>query len=115
MSKLSKIQIYAMRWLNGINKSSLEISDELSIPENQVIKTLEKLGTSQADKAAIQTKSSSAAQPIDLMIRHTAGKKTNNVSIMTQEASQLHDSIKQNSTFNPATQKGIFRPKSNDK
>ena len=50
----------------------------------------------------------------DLMIRQTAAKKNNSVSIMTEPASQLGDTFLQN--IAPTTKKTddyIFRPKQN--
>lgn len=47
-----------------------------------------------------------------LMIRHTAGKKTNNVSIMTEGASELNDELKKNFVNTPSrtSKNSIFRP-----
>lgn len=117
MSRLNKTQIYAIRWLASENKRSSEIASELSITEDQVIKTMEKYAKTQEDKESIKTKKSSVAstpKSKELMIRHTSSKKNNNVSIMTKEASQLNDDIKKQIKFNKNTEKGIFRPKSND-
>jgi hypothetical protein len=114
MSRLNKAQIYAIRWLASENKGSADIASELSITEDQVIKTMEKYSKTQEDKNAIKTKKSSvASKSKELMIRHTSSKKNNNVSIMTKEASQLNDDIKKKMKFNENTEKGIFRPKSN--
>jgi hypothetical protein len=48
----------------------------------------------------------------DLMIRHTSVKKTNNVSIMTEGASQVNDEFKKNSTTRPSKRfnNSIYRP-----
>jgi transposase len=48
----------------------------------------------------------------DLMIRHTSVKKTNNVSVMTEGASQLNDELKKNfgSTKSRTSKDSIFRP-----
>lgn len=45
------------------------------------------------------------------MIRHTKEKKTNNVSIMTREASEYNDHMKKKiSDKNDKNQEHIFRP-----
>lgn len=115
MPKLNKTQTYAIKWLNSQNKSSLEIADELKLTEKQVINIVEKSTQSlPAKDSQIKTKTSlpNNTRSQNLMIRHTAGKKSNNVSIMTGEASALNDELKKNQTgFNPNTEKAIFRPR----
>lgn len=115
MSRLNKLQIYAIRWLDSQGKQINDIANELSIPQTQISKTLEKYGKSQ-DESTISIKTTS--EPVeanrksktqDLMIRHTSAKKTNNVSIMTREASALNDEVKKNN-IHPRTEQNIFRP-----
>lgn len=116
MSKLNKVQTYAIRWLHHEGKSSEDIASELSITQNQVEKTLEKYSDVQNDSSSIKTKTEpvgkkSTTKSQDLMIRHSSNKKTNNVSIMTKEASALNDEIKKSNQFHPKTEQNIFRPK----
>lgn len=114
MARLNQTQIYAIRWLESQGQKSDKIAEELSLTENQVIKVLEKNTSTKQDETAIKTKKSSAAsRSHNLMIRQTAAKKSNNVSIMTKEASELNDSSKNQGSPNPKVEKGIFRPKSN--
>lgn len=48
----------------------------------------------------------------DLMIRHTSVKKTNNVSIMTEAASQVNDEFKKSNNTKPSKRftDSIFKP-----
>jgi hypothetical protein len=48
----------------------------------------------------------------DLMIRHSSVKKTNNVSIMTEVASQLHDEYRKKGDSHPSKRfkDSIYRP-----
>jgi hypothetical protein len=112
MPRLNKTQTYAIQWLNSQNKQPIEIADELKLPEKQVLTVLEKTTqTTNQEPAVKTTKSPAGNRSQNLMIRHTAGKKTNNVSIMTGEASALHDELKNKTGFNPNTEKAIFRPR----
>lgn len=110
MSRLNKTQIYAIRWLNSQNKTAKQIADELELVESQVQKTLEK-NTATSQDNNIKTAKSPSSKSHSLMITETASKKTKNVSIMTKEASELNDNIKQNMCHHPVTEKAIFRPK----
>lgn len=117
MAKLNKIQTYAIYWLSSLNKSTIDIADELNVTEKQVLSALEKNASTKIDdqKDSIKTVTSSAAPkitPKDLMINQTSAKKTNSVSIMTKEASELSDELRKkiHTTTKTDTQKGIFRP-----
>lgn len=48
----------------------------------------------------------------NMMVRHTANKKTNNVSIMTEASSQLNDELVKNfgNTTSRTSKNAIFRP-----
>lgn len=116
MNKINKTQTYAVCWLNSLNKSVTDIADELKITEKQVLTILEKNTQSKStDDEVIKTATSSVTSkitPKDLMISHTSAKKTNSVSIMTKEASELSDELRKNINGNSKTdqQRGIFRP-----
>lgn len=114
MAKLNKTQMYAIRWLEYEGLTSDKIAEELSLPENDVIKTIEKHSRSkndETDNKVKTTKSSAANRSQNLMIRETSAKKTNNVSIMTGAASMMNDELmKSVQAHNPNTEKNIFRP-----
>jgi orotate phosphoribosyltransferase-like protein len=104
MSKLNKTKEYAIKYLLSQSMSSEDIAKELNISVELVntYKTEEKTKPAKTDKTK------------DLMIRQTAAKKNNSVSIMTEPASQLGDTFLQNMA--PPTKKTdsyIFRPKQN--
>ena len=116
MAKLTKTEIYAIRWLAFEGFESNKIAEELKLPENDVIKTIEKHSRTKqdnTDEKVRTTKSSAAGRSQNLMIRETSGKKLNSVSIMTGEASMMNDELMKNAkAHNPNTEKNIFRPNS---
>lgn len=87
--KLSKSTCYAINWLYANGKSIEEISDELDIKTDNITKYIEKNNIQNSIEIANK---SEPVKSKNLMIRHTAEKKTNNVSIMTKEASTFNDS-----------------------
>jgi hypothetical protein len=110
MSKLNKTQIYAIRWLANQGTTQERIAAELDLNIEQVIKTLEKYGSS--DKSnAIEEKQSPVKQ--SSMITETSGKRTKNVAIMTKEASEQHDAARHKTQTVNNNENSIFRPKSN--
>jgi len=112
MARINKTLGYAISWLNSQNKSPIEIADELKITEKQVLTVLEKVSTSTSDNN-LKTAKSPASKSKSLMITETAGKKSNNVAIMTGAASMLNDSLKDNMPNIPRTRNDsfIFKPK----
>jgi glycogen synthase len=114
MAKLTKTEIYAIRWLDYDGLKSDKIAEELNLPENEVIKTIEKHSRTKKEETNEKvrtTKSSAAGRSQNLMIRETSSKKINSVSIMTGEASMMNDELmKRVSAHNPNTEKNIFRP-----
>lgn len=111
MGRLNKTQQYAILWLNSQKKNVVEICKELALEEKQVSRVLEKSINVQSEPS-VKTASETVKRPSskDLMIRHTSAKKSNSVAIMTKEASEVNDSAKKSSNYNPKTQKHIFRP-----
>lgn len=113
MAKISKANLYAIQFLFGQNKTISEIASELNIPEKQVTSVIEKThNTGGVDAIKTSTSKSGKSQSKALMITETAGKGTKNVAIMTKEASELNDHLRQQG---PKTQprnfdKAIFRP-----
>ena len=87
MSRLNKLQIYAIRWLHSQNKTADFIADDLGLTSKQVSNAIEKFGTSTANNTIKTAKISSK----DLMINETSMKKTKNISVMTKEASMYND------------------------
>jgi len=110
MSRLTKEQTYSIQWLNSQGMSSIDIATELSITEKQVEKILEK-SSKVSDEPKIKTAKSPVSKSHDMMIRHTSSKNTNNVSIMTKEASQYNDQVRPTPSNNKADH--IFRPRNN--
>ncbi len=111
MSRLTKEQTYSIKWLSSQGISSIEIATELSITEKQVQKILEK-STNSSDNPKIKTAKSPVSKSHDMMIRRTSSKNTNNVSIMTKEASQYNDQLKSSLSVDKKSDH-IFRPKNN--
>jgi hypothetical protein len=107
MSKLNKLQIYSIRWLNSQEHTNEKIAEELELNIDQVTKTIEKY-TKASENPSIVTKKAPVNNP---MITKTSGKGTNSVAIMTPEASSLHDTMR--SSANKNTDRSIFRPKNN--
>jgi len=103
MSKLNKIQTYAILWLNSQSIESIKIADELKITVKQVSNVLEKHSKTTNN---IETKSSPVSNKSkNMMVNQTAVKKTNSVSIMTKEASAMHDELQKK-----ADQRSVRKP-----
>lgn len=114
MSRLNKTQIYAIRWLDYQNFAAIKIADELKLTLKQVSGVLEKHSKT-GEENKIETKSSPvSSKPKNFMVNETAVKKTNSVSIMTKEASAIHDELQkkaeQSSVKRPNN--AIYRPNS---
>lgn len=102
MKKLNKNQEYAVLWLRQQNKNAAQIAEELEISLDRVEAAIR-----QNTDPVKATKSKSK----DLMITQTSNKKTNNVAIMTGEASALNDDLKKKFKGNTKdNQDYIFRP-----
>jgi len=85
MAKLSKTKEYAVRYLKEvIEMEDKQIAKELNLSLQSV---QDIVGVENSDKANIKTVTSKA----DSFIRETSQKRTKNVTIMTQAASQLTD------------------------
>jgi hypothetical protein len=104
--KKNKTREYAVKYLfDSLAMVIEEIAKELNIPVLEVEEILKD------HKPKAKKKNNPKSQ--DLMIRHTSAKKTNNVSIMTESASQYNDAAKKalNSKINSKNQNSIFRPR----
>jgi uncharacterized protein YdcH (DUF465 family) len=114
MSRLSKTEKYAVLWLNYQKREIVEISKELKIDESKIQSVLEKhqsindnINTKAGSEPATTTNSKK-----NLMINETFGKKTKNVSIMTQAASMSFEEKMKKIPLGrkSETEKNIFRP-----
>ena len=107
MSRLNKTQVYAIKWLDYQNFAAIKIADELKLTLKQVTTVLEKQSKT-GEENKIETKSSpvsSSNKPKNFMVNQTAVKKTNSVSIITKEASAIHDELQKK-----ADQLSVKRP-----
>lgn len=111
MSKINKITGYAIQWLNHKGNDSTAIAKELKLTHKQVSSFLEKHNTvNKPNVAELPVKQSPVKKSKDLMIMHTRDKKTNNVAIMTREASEFNDNIKPKLNSQPKKSHYIFNP-----
>lgn len=102
--KNTKEMQYAVKYLHEIKKmSTTKISLELGVAEAIVESIISKPNE---EKPLKPSKSQ------DMMIRHTANKKNNQVSVMTESASQLNDELLKNfdSPTSRTSKNAIFRP-----
>jgi hypothetical protein len=101
MGRINKSQQYAILWLHKQNKSNEEISKELSLTEKQVASCIKKNIVVEKEHLVEDTKEKEQQQErksknsMDFMIRKTSSKENNSVAIMTKEASEINDSLKQ--------------------
>jgi hypothetical protein len=103
-SKKNKSVEYAIKYLSEIQKKDINtIALELEIPEAIVEEVI-------GEKSEPKAKRTSKSQK--LMIRQTSNKQINNVSIMTEAASQLNDELKKNmkNSVSRTAKNSIFRP-----
>lgn len=102
--KKDKSTEYAIKYLSEIHKNDVKtISLELGISEAIVEGVLNQQSEPEPRKIS---------KSQNLMIRHTSNKKTNNVTVMTEAASQLNDELKKNmpSSSSRTAKNSIFRP-----
>ena len=90
----NKDKEYAAQYLSkNLKMPKEEIAKELNISVSQVESMLNSFKETDSPPKEVQ-KTNSRSQ--NLMIRHTSSKKNNNVSIMTEAASQYNDEVKKN-------------------
>lgn len=117
MARLSKTEIYAIRWLNSQGKNIIQIADELKLTEKQVQNTVEKNHVSNKEttiKNATE-KANKKNTVTDLIITKTSNKKINSVAIMTKEASEVADANRNsnnNISISKSFKNSIYRPNS---
>lgn len=91
--RITKQLGYAINWLVTQNKTIDDICNELNLTTKQVTSYIEKHCLTNSKPLATKSESTQVKSK-ELMIRHTSNKKTNNVAIMTREASELNDGFK---------------------
>ena len=110
MARLSKLQIYSIKWLNSQGKNIDEIANELNL----------KLTTKQMEKiippSVIKEEQVAVVPTIgvkDLMITSTSGKNNNTIAIMTKDASAAADHARTSSSQDPRSlnKNSIYRQK----
>lgn len=99
MKKISKNNVYAIKFLASQGFDSKQIADELNLNSDNVQSIIV--------SENLSTKPPSAK---DLMINKTAVKKTNSVSIMTQEASMANDHNRTKYQSDSKKSEHIFNP-----
>ena len=122
MSRLSKTQIYAIRWLESQKSTVPQIAKELKLKDSQIASTISRNKKEievekEKPSSAIKTKTSSTSHSKNLMITNTSSKQMKNVAIMTAEASQYNDATRQSrqaQTPKPNQKQHIFRPRNDD-
>jgi hypothetical protein len=103
MAKISKVKEYAINWLFSQQHTAASIAKETGLPEASVQSVLDKIIAENPPKQITSP---------DLMIRHTASKGLNSVSIMTREASEMNDVTKKSQAIKGRDlSKSIYRPK----
>ena len=110
MSRLSKANIYAINWLHKEGKTTEFIAGELNLNVDQVNSAIEKAHINSNN--TVKT----GSEPVgNLMINKTSGKGNSGVSIMTKEASEKNDALKDKIVKKSNDRENIiFRPKSNE-
>lgn len=110
MAKQNKNKEYAIRYLSDTMKMNPDtIAKELGIKIDEVLTVL---GEAQ-EPAQENNDKSKTSKSHSMMIRHTSNKKSNNVSIMTEGASQYNDSMRDKikSKQSRSFKDGIFKPR----
>lgn len=110
MAKISKTKEYAVKYLSNTMKMSPDIiSKELNISLVDVQNIL----NTEVEPETTNNKKDKVSKSHQMMIRHTRDKKTNNVSIMTEGASQFNDAMRDkiHAKASRSSKDAIFRPR----
>jgi len=99
MAKISKNNVYAIKYLFAQGLNAEQMSAELNLSVENIQSVIE------SENLKITTPSAK-----DLMINKTAVKKTNSVSIMTQEASMMNDHNRSKIDSKKEAPNHIFNP-----
>jgi orotate phosphoribosyltransferase-like protein len=97
--KISKNNMYAIKYLVAQGLNSEQIASELNLNVDNIQSII-----------VSENLLSKAPTAKDLMINKTAVKKTNSVSIMTQEASMVNDSNRAQYQSDSKKSEHIFNP-----
>lgn len=109
MSRLNKANLYAINWLHQQGKNAEFIAGELNLNIDQVNGAIEKLQINSNN--SVKTGSEPVSQSPNMMINKTAGKGNSGVSIMTKEASEKHDAMRNRASSKSNRDDVIFRPR----
>ena len=109
MNKLTKKDKYAIQFLHSQGSTDDYIAKDLGLDINQVKRFVKNNLKTIADETAVSNESLKVDTK-NLMIRQTAAKKSNTVSIMTQGASQIGDEFYKTMNSSPKnTDSYIYR------
>lgn len=109
MNKLTKKDKYAIQFLHNQGSTDDYISKDLGLDINQV-KRFIKNNLKATDAPTVTNETVKVDKTKNLMIRQTAEKKSNTVSIMTQGASQIGDEFYKSMNSSPKnTDSYIYR------
>ena len=111
MNKLTKKDKYAIQFLYQQGWNDIDIAKELDLSDKSVKSFIKKyLSETQKTNTSESVAHTKEDKTKNLMIRQTAAKKSNTVSIMTHGASQIGDEFYKNAKSNPKnTDSYIFR------
>jgi biotin operon repressor len=110
MAKLSKAKEYAILYLNDIMETSEQtIAEELNISVSTVNEVLSNRAVEEPVVVDKKKSKGKVTKAHDMMIRHTAGKKDNGVSIMTKEANEYQQELMKKLNSQKRENKAIFR------
>jgi hypothetical protein len=105
MSRISKSNTYAIRWLDYTQKSPDDIAAELKLNVQQVKDVLEKYGRSDGNVPITQ-------QPVSRVRKmlSSTSNKNHPITVMTSEASIAIEASKNNKPSTKDQQSYIYRP-----
>lgn len=110
MNKLTKKDKYAIQFLYEHGSTEDYIAKDLSLELNQVKRFIKNNIKTIDDKTEVVSEEPKNDKTKNLMIRQTAAKKNNTVSIMTQGASQVGDEFYKSINSSPKnTDSYIYR------
>lgn len=106
MAKLSKANMYAIRWLNYEEKTPEDIASELKLNTKQVEEVLEKYGRADGN---VPTNQQPVSRVRNMMSSST--KNNSHITVMTGEASLAIQNSKSHDNVSSKNQQSyIYRP-----
>lgn len=114
MNKISKINRYAVLWLNSQSVEIENISKETGLSVKQVQAIINKydkeqpLSETKIDTSSSKVSAKKHSKIKDLMITESVGRRQN-VTIMTKSASEVADQDKKNTYINNTSKPYIFK------